>query len=162
MCLVIRWICKYIRYFRFYLLKPYQLRFGFLVREGLIEISPSVHFLHNVPGDCSSLYNRIKRFRFVYQSFQYVGRSPHRPVREFMRTLTRTTKGRRLLVYLTINLIATGKKLIALKFRYNRVIESHRSEPVRQYILKIKIDVKNSELSPFSRWGQLKISNLNV
>lgn len=111
MCFVIRWICQYIRYLRFYLLKPCQLMFGFLFREWLIEISPSVHFLNNVPGDCSSFYNRIERFCFVYQSFQYVGRSPHRPVREFMRTLTRTTKGRRLLVYLTINLIATGKKL---------------------------------------------------
>lgn len=38
-------------------------------------------------------------------------------------------------------------------FRNNRLMELYQSEPVRLYILKIKIDVENSELSPFMQMG---------
>ena len=51
---------------------------------------------------------------------------------------------------------------IASKFRYNRLIYLYRSDPVRLYILEIKIAVENSELPPFCKWGQLEISNINV
>ena len=51
---------------------------------------------------------------------------------------------------------------IASHFQNNRPIESYRSEPVHIYILKFKINVENSELSPFCRLGQLKIINFTM
>ena len=49
---------------------------------------------------------------------------------------------------------------IALKFHNNWLIEPYWSELVWLYILKI--DVENSELSLFCRWGQLEINNLTM
>ncbi|KAF6033458.1 SLC30A6 [Bugula neritina] len=42
------------------------------------------------------------------QSFQRVGASRYQPVREFLRILTRSSKGRKLLIYLVINLASTA------------------------------------------------------
>ena len=52
-----------------------------------------------------------------------------------------------------ISRVTSKSGSIASKFRYNRLIELYRSEPVRLYILEIKIDVKNSELSPVLHEG---------
>ena len=48
------------------------------------------------------------------------------------------------------------------KQRNNRLIDPYRSEPVQLYIFEIKSHVENLELSPFCRWGQLKISSITV
>ena len=51
---------------------------------------------------------------------------------------------------------------VASEFQNNRLIEPYQSELIRLYILKIKIDVENSELTPICRLGELEISSITV